>query len=118
MIRVHRVYEPLGRGSDVRVLVDRLWPRGVKKDGAPFSEWAKDAAPSAELRRWVHEDPSRWAAFVRRYEAELDACPEAWRPLLAHARDGDLTLLYAARDAERNNAVALARYLEARMESP
>ncbi len=116
MIRVHRVYDPLEKGDDVRVLVDRLWPRGMKKADAPFTEWARDASPSSELRKWVHADPGRWPEFVTRYHAELDVRPEAWLPLLEHARKGDLTLLYAARDTERNNAVVLARYLEVRLE--
>ncbi len=116
MVRVQRVYDPSDRDDNVHILVDRLWPRGVKKEDAPFSEWAKEAAPSTELRKWAHAHPARWPEFVRRYRAELDERPEAWRPLLSHAREGRLTLLYAARDRERNHAVVLAGYLEDHLE--
>lgn len=110
-IRVVRVYE---RGVDDRGsqwLVDRLWPRGVKRDSLQLAGWAREAAPSDELRRWFGHDPSRWEEFRRRYVEELDANPAAWRPLLGAARDGDLLLLYAARDRDRNNAVVLRDYL-------
>jgi len=115
MIRVRRVYDAPAPDDGARVLVDRLWPRGLKKTDARLTEWAREAAPSSELRTWTHADPDRWPEFVTRYHAELDDRPEAWAPLLELARQGDLTLLYAARDTERNNAVALLRYLEARL---
>lgn len=109
-IRLSRVYdhEPtVGR----TFLVERLWPRGVRRDALPVDEWAKEVAPSTELRRWFAHDPAKWAEFRRRYVAELDARPEAWRPLADAADAGDVTLLYSARDREHNNAVALRDYL-------
>lgn len=117
MIRVRRIYDEPDEADGARVLVDRLWPRGLKKADARLTEWARDAAPSSELRKWTHADPERWPEFVTRYHAELDERPDAWAPLLEHARSGDLTLLYAARDTERNNAVALQAYLRARLDA-
>jgi len=118
MIRVRRVYDPPGRGGGRRFLVDRLWPRGVRKEALALDGWLKDAAPSHALRREYHHDPARWEEFERRYAAELDADPESWRPLLEAARRGNVTLLFAARDLERNNAVALKRYLERKLRAP
>jgi len=97
--------------------VERLWPRGLKKDALKLDGWLKDAAPSDGLRRWFGHDPAKWAEFKARYFAELEARPEAWRPLLEAARAGDVTLLFSARDAEHNNAVALKEFLEVRLET-
>ena len=94
--------------------MERLWPRGVRRDSLRLDCWLPDVAPSHELRRWFGHDPGRWPEFRQRYFAELDERPEAWRPLLAAAEVGDLTLLYSSRDRERNNAVALREYLRAR----
>jgi uncharacterized protein YeaO (DUF488 family) len=114
-IRVQRVYEHRGRPAGACFLVDRLWPRGVKKSAIQLDGWLKDVAPSDSLRRWYGHDPERWDEFVERYFAELDAKPDAWRPLLDAARAPEgVTLLFAKRDIERNNAVALKRYLELR----
>ncbi|MFQ5693265.1 MAG: DUF488 domain-containing protein [Nitrospinota bacterium] len=116
MIRVRRVYEEAREpGPGPRFLVDRLWPRGVRKEALALDAWLKDAAPSGELRRWSGHDPAKWEEFRRRYFAELDARPEAWAPLLEAARRGDVTLLFAARDADRNNAVALKAYLDGKL---
>ena len=112
MIRIHRVYDPGLPKEGVCFLVDRLWPRGVKKEALQAQGWLKEVAPSNELRRWYSHDPEKWESFQRRYFKELDAKPEAWRPLLDAARRGDVTLLYSARDAEHNNAVALKNYLD------
>lgn len=112
MILVGRVYEPPGRREGARFLVERLWPRGMKKDSLRMDGWLKDVAPSDGLRRWFGHDPARWQEFRRRYWAELDARKDAWRPILEAARRGDVTLLYSARDTEHNNAVALKAYLE------
>ena len=115
MIKVRRVYEPATEDEGARFLVERLWPRGIKKEALALRAWALEAAPSAALRRWFGHDPSRWQEFRRRYVAELDAAPGAWRPLLEAARAGDVTLLYSARDTQHNSAVALRDYLERRL---
>ncbi len=116
MIRVARVYdEPAGPGR--RFLVERLWPRGVRKDALELDGWLREVAPSDGLRRWFGHDPARWEEFRRRYFGELDSRPGAWRPLVEAARRGDVTLLYSARDREHNSAVALAEYLRERLGS-
>jgi len=112
VIRLKRVYEVPEPGDGVRLLVERLWPRGMKKEALRLDGWLKDVAPSDALRRWFAHDPAKWDEFQRRYRAELDAHPEAWQPILEAARQGDVTLLYSARDTQRNSAVALKAYLE------
>ena len=114
-IRAVRVYELDREGRGDRWLVDRRWPRGVKRDSLQLAGWAREAAPNDELRRWFGHEPSRWEEFRRRYVEELDANPAAWRPLLDSAHDGNLLLLYAARDRDRNNAVVLRHYLLAKL---
>lgn len=106
-IRLKRAYEPPGEDDGTRVLVDRLWPRGVKKSAAAIDLWIKDIAPSAELRRWFAHDPGRWPEFRRRYEDELRQKPDPVEELRALAGKGPLTLVFAARDAARNDAVVL-----------
>jgi uncharacterized protein YeaO (DUF488 family) len=115
MIRVKRVYEPAARGDGARFLVDRLWPRAVKKEGLRLTAWLKEVAPSDGLRKWFGHDPKRWPEFQRRYGIELDRNPDGWQPLLEAARKGTVTLLFAARDEEHNDAVALKAYLEAKL---
>lgn len=115
MIRVKRVYDPPESDDGMRFLVERLWPRGLSKVALCIDGWLRDVAPSHELRRWFGHDPKRWEEFRRRYFAELDARPEAWRPLLEAAARGNVTLLFSARDTEHNNAVALRDYLLARL---
>ena len=95
-------------------LVDRLWPRGVRKEDLPVEGWLREVAPSSELRRWFGHDPARWEEFARRYAAELDARPQEWAPLLAAAERDDVLLVFAAHDQVHNNAVALRDYLLAR----
>lgn len=107
-----RIYEEHSPAGVARILVDRLWPRGLKKEKARINAWLKEVAPSDALRRWFGHSSSRWKEFQRRYFAELDAKPEVWRPILERARAEAITLLYAARDTEHNNAVALQTYLE------
>jgi uncharacterized protein YeaO (DUF488 family) len=110
-ISIRRVYgEPVKDGS-TRFLVDRLWPRGIKKEDLPMDGWLKDVAPTDELRHWFGHYAARWSEFRSRYEAELDANPSAWQPILAAAQKGPVTLLFGARDEEHNQAVVLRDYL-------
>jgi uncharacterized protein YeaO (DUF488 family) len=113
-VRVRRVYDEASPGDGVRVLVDRVWPRGLRKDAARLDDWAKDVAPSAELRKWYGHDPARFAEFRRRYVAEL-AGPgpgQALDRLRALARDRPLTLLTATRDVDFSQAAVLAAVLQ------
>jgi len=112
---VKRAYEKPSRSDGLRVLVDRLWPRGARKDALKLSGWLKDFAPSDGLRQWFDHDPARWTEFERRYFAELEEKPEIVRPLLEAARRGRVTLLFGARDLEHNNAVALKAYLTGKL---
>ncbi|MEL7672422.1 MAG: DUF488 domain-containing protein [Chloroflexota bacterium] len=115
MIKLKRAYQPPAAEDGRRFLVDRLWPRGVKKDALALDAWLKDAAPSTELRKWFNHDPDKWDEFQQRYSAELDANAAAWEPLLQAAREGTITLIYSARDEEHNQAVALKTYLERKL---
>lgn len=114
-IEIQRVYEESGDHRGRRFLVDRLWPRGVRKEDVAMDAWVKDVAPSDRLRHWFGHDPKRWDAFVRRYHEELDAHPDAWKPLLDAAKRGRVVLLFGAKDPEHNNAVALRDYLESKL---
>ncbi|MGB7755213.1 MAG: DUF488 domain-containing protein [Salinisphaera sp.] len=112
-IRLKRVYEEAADDDGYRVLVDRIWPRGVSKDKAKLDVWLKELAPSNELRRWFGHDRERWDEFSAAYRAELDEGDgQRLEELREHARNGRLTLLFAARDTQYNNAVVLADYLE------
>jgi uncharacterized protein YeaO (DUF488 family) len=114
MIKIKRVYEETEASDGHRVLVDRLWPRGFRKDLARIDIWLRDLAPSQGLRQWFAHDPERWSGFQERYRAELSR-PEkspVLEDLLARARKGNITLVYAAHDTERNNAVVLKNFLE------
>ena len=110
-LRLKRAYAPPEVGDGVRVLVDRLWPRGVKKADAAVDHWMKAIAPSKELREWFAHDPARWDAFRDRYAKELDTQPELLAQLRELARAGTVTLVYAAHDEAHNNAVALRERL-------
>ena len=110
-VRLKRAYEPPARSDGYRVLIDRLWPRGVSKEEAQLDEWARELAPSSELRRWFGHDPARFAEFRRRYLDELAAQEAKLRELRRRAREGTLTLVYGARDSEHNDAVVLAELL-------
>lgn len=112
MFRVKRIYEAASPSDGYRVLVDRLWPRGVSREAARIDEWQKEVAPSTELRRWFAHEPERWDEFRRRYAAELEDKGELLDGLRARARRGTVTLLYGARDEEHNQAVALLELLE------
>jgi uncharacterized protein YeaO (DUF488 family) len=113
-IRTRRAYEPPGRSDGQRILVDRVWPRGVSKQDLALDAWPREVAPSTPLRRWFGHEPARWPGFQERYFAELDAKPDAVADLVARARSGRLTLVYGARDPDHNQAVALRAYLRAR----
>lgn len=116
MIETRRVYDN-PRTEDAQVyLVDRLWPRGVSKQKLNLDGWLREVAPSDELREWFDHDPEKWDAFQRRYFEELNDRPEAWAPLLKAAKRGRVVLLYAARDTEHNNAVALKAFLEEQLD--
>ncbi len=111
MIRLKRAYDPPARSDGRRYLVERLWPRGVKKEALEIEAWLKDVAPSAALRTWFSHDPDKWPEFSKRYFAELDET-KAWQPLAEAARSGEVTLVYSSRGSEHNCAVALKEYLE------
>ena len=110
-IQTKRVYDPREQGDGVRVLVDRLWPRGMTKENLHADLWLKDIAPSDDLRKWFAHDPSRWSEFKKRYCAELDEKPQLVQQLVDRAATGTLTLLFSARDTAHNQAVALKEYL-------
>ncbi len=111
-IHLKRAYELAGHDDGIRYLVDRLWPRGVKTSSLRLDAWLRDVAPSDSLRRWFGHDPSRWVEFQSRYFSELDEKPEAWQPILDAAKEGIVTLVFAASDSEVNHAVALRQYLD------
>ena len=111
MIQVKRAYEPPARGDGRRILVERLWPRGMKKEALAADAWMKDVAPSTTLRKWFGHRVERWQEFQRRYRRELDANPDAWEPILDQASHGDVTLLYSAHDTLHNGALVLRDYL-------
>ncbi len=111
-VKIKRAYQPAESADGRRFLVDRLWPRGVKKDQLHIENWLKDVAPSAELRNWFGHDPERWDEFQRRYRHELASRQEAAAPLLDAARQGPITLVYGARDEQHNQAVVLKQFLE------
>lgn len=112
-IRVKRIYDPPDQNDGARVLVDRLWPRGVRKDTARLRLWLKDIAPSTDLRRWFGHEPARFSEFSRRYREELGANTDAVSQMNDLIKAGPVTLLYAAHDTEHNEARVLADYLKA-----
>ncbi len=114
MIRIKRTYEPRVRGDGRRLLVERLWPRGMKKEALRSDAWLKEVAPSTQLRQWFGHRPERWKEFRRRYAQELAANPEAWAPILDASRCGTVTLLYSAHDLEHNGALVLREFLTER----
>lgn len=118
MIRIKRTYDAPARGDGRRILVERLWPRGIRKDELDADAWLKDVAPSAELRKWFGHRVERWEEFRRRYRKELDTGPDAWKPILKADRRGNVTLLYSARDVLHNGALVLRDYLLDRQAGP
>lgn len=113
MIRVKRTYEPAARADGQRILVERLWPRGMKKEALQADAWLKEVAPSTQLRQWFGHRVERWEEFRRRYQRELNAKPEVWAPLLEASKHGTVTLLYSAHDVVHNGAVVLSEFLTA-----
>lgn len=112
MIRIKRVYDPVSPNDGKRILIDRLWPRGIKKEKAKINEWLKDIAPSDTLRKWFGHDPSKWKEFKKRYEQELKDNADLIERIRKEAREGKVTLLFSAKDVEHNNALALKELLE------
>lgn len=110
-LRIKRIYEPADDGDGKRILVDRLWPRGISKNDAHIDAWLKDIAPSAELRRWFDHDPKKWDEFRRRYQDELKKNSKAVEELREQIGPSTATLLYGARDTEHNNAIVLMNFI-------
>jgi uncharacterized protein YeaO (DUF488 family) len=113
MLRIKRIYDAADDEDGLRVLIDRLWPRGLSKDAARVDLWLKEVAPSTELRKWFAHDSTKWAVFKQRYAAELQDQSEALSQLRTEMRKGRVTLLYGAKDETHNNAVVLKTLLEA-----
>ena len=111
-IDLKRAYEPPAASDGWRVLIDRIWPRGIAKEDLQVDAWLKDAAPSAELRKWFGHDPKKWDEFKQRYARELDQRRDAIEQLVERARTGRVTLVFGARDTAHSNAAALKEYLE------
>ncbi|RIK49754.1 MAG: hypothetical protein DCC57_12550 [Chloroflexi bacterium] len=115
MIQIKRAYDPAAPDDGTRYLVDRLWPRGVKKEELHVDEWIKEVAPSTALRKWFGHDPDKWPEFQKRYTAELEQNPDGWQPIADAARKGRVTLVYSAKDEAHNDAVVLKSYLERKL---
>jgi len=118
MLKLKRAYEPAAKTDGTRILVERLWPRGLSKAKVHVDAWLKEVAPSTDLRKWFGHDPEKWPQFRQRYFRELDARPEAWQPIVSKARRGLVTLIYSSHDTLHNNAVALQEYLQAKARRP
>ncbi len=116
MIQLKRIYDPPDPDDGIRILVDRLWPRGMKKENLHMDEWIRDVAPSDALRRWFAHDPAKWDEFRRRYSIELEKNPESWRPIFNAVKRSTITLLFSTHNLEQNNAVALKSFLEKQLE--
>lgn len=110
-MKIKRVYEEPSKSDGKRILVDRLWPRGLTKEKAAVDMWLKEIAPSTDLRKWFGHDPAKWNEFQKRYIKELDANPEPVNTIKELAKKGTVTLIYGARDEEYNDAVVLRGYL-------
>jgi uncharacterized protein YeaO (DUF488 family) len=114
-IEIARAYEAPPRAAATRLLIDRIWPRGISRQHLDLDEWIPEVAPSTQLRKWFGHDPAKWEAFQHRYRAELDSQPEAVERCLAWCRKGSVLLLFGARDREHNQAVVLRDYLSERL---
>ena len=117
MIQLKRVYDPASSTDGIRFLIERLWPRGMKKTSLRLDAWLKEVGPSTKLRRWFSHDLKKWDLFRRRYFSELRQNAKVWAPILKAARRGRVTLLFSSHDTEHNNALALKGFLDARMSS-
>jgi len=115
LIQLRRVYDKQETHDGLRFLVERLWPRGVRKAEVQMEAWEKEVGPSDRLRKWFSHDPAKWKQFQQKYFAELDQRPDAWQPILDAAERGTVTLLYSSHDTEHSNAVALKSFLEAKL---
>ena len=111
-ISLKRAYQAPSRSDGCRILVERLWPRGLSKEDASIDFWSKETAPSTELRRWFNHDPEKWAEFKRRYFEELQTRPDSLDPILERLRQGPVTFVFASRETRYNNALALKEYVE------
>lgn len=112
MLKIKRVYESPKRDDGIRFLVERLWPRGIKKEELKMKAWLKDVSPSPELRKWYAHDVAKWGEFQKRYRKELKNNPDTWQLILDAAEKGNVTLLYSAKDMEHNSALVLKEFLE------
>ena len=115
MVTLKRAYEPAATSDGTRYLIERLWPRGVKKTALRIDAWLKDVAPSTKLRQWFNHDPRKWPEFQRRYRQELSSNPDGLGVVLGAARKGKVTLVYSSRDSAHNCAVALKKYLDKKL---
>lgn len=112
VVKIKRIYEPPSRSDGKRVYVDRLWPRGLRKEQAHFDEWIRDISPSDELRKWFGHDPSKWQEFRSRYKAEMKTRKDFIEKLRDYSEKGTVTLLYSAKDEEHNNALVIKEVIE------
>jgi uncharacterized protein YeaO (DUF488 family) len=114
MIKLKRAYDPVSPADGIRLLVERLWPRGLSKEKLKLDGWIREVGPTTELRKWFGHDPAKWTQFRRKYFRELESHPETWRRIASLARRGTVTLVYSSHDEDHNNAVALREYLQAK----
>jgi uncharacterized protein YeaO (DUF488 family) len=112
MIKIKRIYDPPTEDDGFRILVDRLWPRGLTKEKANVDLWLKEIAPSDQLRKWYAHDPKKWAEFKKKYSKELDQKIDLIDQIVKKTKEGDLTLLFSSKEEKLNNAVALREYIE------
>ena len=115
MVNIKRIYEPPSKDDGKRILIDRLWPRGLKKEDARIDEWVKELAPSTELRKWFNHEPDKWGEFKKRFFSELRGKEELVDGIIGAARKGRVTLLFGSKEERFNNAVALREYIDSRM---